>query len=100
MVLPFRWTCTCRGQDRATYGWKGHSKSDQEPHRTKEEIEAWKEKQRTKRFRKMLISEGLIGEEEAEQIEEEARQTIVEAVEFAQATPEPAADTMLEGVYA
>jgi TPP-dependent pyruvate/acetoin dehydrogenase alpha subunit len=48
----------------------------------------------------MLISEGLMGEEEAEQIEEEARQTIVEAVEFAQASPEPAVDTMLEGVYA
>jgi pyruvate dehydrogenase E1 component alpha subunit len=83
-----------------TYRWKGHSKSDQERYRTKEEIEAWKEKDPIKRFRKILISEGLIGEGEADQIEEEAGQTIVEAVEYAQASPEPAVDTILEGVYA
>ncbi len=83
-----------------TYRWKGHSKSDQERYRTKEEIEAWKEKDPIKRFRKILISEGLIGEGEADQIEEEAGQTIVEAVEYAQASAEPAVDTILEGVYA
>ncbi len=83
-----------------TYRWKGHSKSDQERYRTKEEIEAWKEKDPIKRFRETLISEGVISEGEAKQIEEEASQTIAEALEYAMASPEPSVDTVLEGVYA
>jgi len=83
-----------------TYRWKGHSKSDQERYRTREEIEAWKKKDPIKRFRETLIAEGVIRDEEARQIEEDARQSIDEAVEYAQASPEPAVDTILEGVYA
>ncbi len=83
-----------------TYRWKGHSKSDQERYRTKEEIEAWKEKDPIKRFRETLVSEGVISEGEAKQIEEEASQTIAEALEYAMASPEPSVDTILEGVYA
>jgi pyruvate dehydrogenase E1 component alpha subunit len=83
-----------------TYRWKGHSKSDHERYRTKEEIAAWKKKDPIKRFREVLISEGVIGEEEARSIEEEARQTIIEALEYAKASPEPSVDTILEGVYA
>lgn len=83
-----------------TYRWKGHSKSDQERYRTKEEIEAWREKDPIKRFRETLISEGVISEGEAKQIEEEASQTIAEALEYAMASPEPSVDTVLEGVYA
>ncbi len=83
-----------------TYRWKGHSKSDQERYRTKEEIEAWKKKDPIKRFRESLIAQRVIREEEAGQIEEDARQSIAEAVEYARASPEPAVDTILEGVYA
>jgi len=83
-----------------TYRWKGHSKSDQERYRTRQEIEAWKKKDPIKRFRETLMAEGVIREEEAGQIEEDARQSIAEAVEYAQASPEPAVDTILEGVYA
>ena len=83
-----------------TYRWKGHSKSDHERYRTKEEIEAWKKKDPIRRFREALVAEGVVGEEEARQIEEEARHTIAEALEYAQASPEPAVDTILEGVYA
>ncbi len=83
-----------------TYRWKGHSKSDQERYRTKEEIEAWKKKDPIKRFRETLITEGVISDEEAKQVEEEASQTIAEALEYAIASPEPSVDTILEGVYA
>jgi pyruvate dehydrogenase E1 component alpha subunit len=83
-----------------TYRWKGHSKSDQERYRTKEEIAAWKEKDPIKRFRELLVSTGTIDEEEAAGIEEEARRTIAAALEFAKSSPEPDANTILEGVYA
>lgn len=83
-----------------TYRWKGHSKSDQELYRTKEEIEAWKRKDPIKRFRELLVSGGTLDEDEVARIEEEASRTIAAALEFAKSSPEPDADTILEGVYA
>ncbi len=83
-----------------TYRWKGHSKSDQERYRTKEEIESWKKKDPIIRFRQLLIDQGVIGEEEAGQIEAEAGRAIAEALEYAKASPEPSVDTILEGLYA
>ena len=83
-----------------TYRWKGHSKSDQELYRTKEEVKTWKNKDPIRRFRDLLVDEGVINREEDAEIEEAAKRTIDEALEFAQASPEPALDTILEGVYA
>lgn len=83
-----------------TYRWKGHSKSDQELYRTKEEIETWKNRDPIRRFRVLLVDEGVISREEDAEIEEAATRIIDEALEFAQASPEPALDTILEGVYA
>jgi pyruvate dehydrogenase E1 component alpha subunit len=83
-----------------TYRWKGHSKSDQERYRTKEEIEAWKKRDPITRFRETLIAEGGIDGEQDARIEEEARQSIMDALEYAQSSPEPSVDTILEGVYA
>jgi len=83
-----------------TYRWKGHSKSDQELYRTKEEIETWKNRDPIRRFRGLLVDEGVINREEDAEIEEAAKRIIDEALEFAQASPEPALDTILEGVYA
>jgi pyruvate dehydrogenase E1 component alpha subunit len=83
-----------------TYRWKGHSKSDQELYRTKEEVKTWKNKDPIRRFRGLLVDEGVINREEDAEIEEAAKRIIDEALEFAQASPEPALDTILEGVYA
>jgi pyruvate dehydrogenase E1 component alpha subunit len=83
-----------------TYRWKGHSKSDQELYRTKEEVRAWKKKDPIPRFRKLLVNERVITEEEAQAIEDEAKHTIAGALEYAQSSPEPDVDTILEGVYA
>jgi len=83
-----------------TYRWKGHSKSDQQRYRTREEVEAWKKKDPISRFRSMLIREGIITEEEAERIEREAKETIEEAVRFAQNSPEPSLEGIEEEVYA
>lgn len=83
-----------------TYRWKGHSKSDQELYRTKEEVKTWKNKDPIRRFRDLLVDDGVINREEDAEIEEAAKRIVDEALEFAQASPEPALDTILEGVYA
>jgi pyruvate dehydrogenase E1 component alpha subunit len=86
--------------ENVTYRWRGHSKSDANRYRTQKEIEAWKQKCPIKRFRNLLIADGELGEEEADQIEREACAAIDAAVAFAEASPEPALETIEEGVYA
>ena len=86
--------------ENVTYRWRGHSKSDVNRYRTREEIDAWKQKCPIKRFRARLIEEGVLTEEEADRIEQEAYAAIDAAVEFAEASAEPALETIEEGVYA
>jgi pyruvate dehydrogenase E1 component alpha subunit len=83
-----------------TYRWKGHSKSDQERYRTKKEVEDWKKRCPIARFRLILEEQGIVAEGEAEQMEKEARKVIEEAVAYAEASPEPKVEEIMEGVYA
>jgi pyruvate dehydrogenase E1 component alpha subunit len=83
-----------------TYRWKGHSKSDANRYRTKEEIDEWKEKDPIRRFERLLVGEGLVTPERVREIEAQAQQQIDSAVEFADACPEPSLETIEEGVYA
>lgn len=53
-----------------------------------------------KRFKEYLIDKGVLTEEKAEQLREEAFQEIEDAVKFAENSPEPSVDTLLEDVYA
>jgi TPP-dependent pyruvate/acetoin dehydrogenase alpha subunit len=86
--------------ENVTYRWRGHSKSDANRYRTQEEIEAWKQKCPIKRFRGLLIEEGTLTEEEADEVERDAIAAIEAAVAFAEASPEPTVETIEEGVYA
>jgi len=85
--------------ENVTYRWSGHSKSDVDRYRTREEIDTWKAKCPIKRFRNVLIGEGVVTQEEADQIEKEAYATVDAAVEFAEASPEPDLTAIEEGVY-
>jgi pyruvate dehydrogenase E1 component alpha subunit len=83
-----------------TYRWKGHSKSDQERYRTREEVAAWKKKDPIARFEAYLLQEGLLNEEQRQAIAKEAQERIEEAVAFAESSPEPRVEEISEGVYA
>ena len=83
-----------------TYRWKGHSKSDAKKYRTREEEEDWRSKDGIKRFKELLIEEGLLTEETAKKLQEEAKQEIEEAVKFAENSPQPSFESLLEDVYA
>jgi len=76
-----------------------HSKSDANRYRTKEEIEEWKKKDPIRRWREKLIFWNMLDENEAEEIKKVAYQTIDNAVEFAENSPEPDLSTIEEGVY-
>ncbi|TLS38722.1 pyruvate dehydrogenase (acetyl-transferring) E1 component subunit alpha [Pseudalkalibacillus caeni] len=83
-----------------TYRWKGHSKSDAKKYRTREEEKEWREKDPIQRFKEVLIEEDILTEEQAKNLQEEAKQEIDDAVKFAENSPEPSTDTLLEDVYA
>lgn len=83
-----------------TYRYRGHSKSDRNRYRTQEEIEEWQRNDPILRFRAVLESKGLMAAEEMEAIKEASYTTIEAARQFAESSPEPAVETILEGVYA
>ncbi len=83
-----------------TYRYLGHSKSDANVYRTKEEIEEWKQKDPIKRMKAYLLDKALYSADELEGMEKNARQTVEDAVAYAQSCPYPSIDTILDDVYA
>ena len=83
-----------------TYRWKGHSKSDQERYRTREEVAAWKKKDPIPRFETYLVEQGVLTAEQIQEIAKEARAVIEDALAFAESSPEPRVEEISEGVYA
>lgn len=82
-----------------TYRFMGHSMGDPERYREKQEIEKWKEEDPIGIFRKKLISKKTASGKALDEIEERAMQDAVKAVEFAEASPEPAPEALFEDVY-
>lgn len=83
-----------------TYRWLGHSKSDANVYRTKEEISAWKEKDPIKWHRNYLEENGIFTAKELDAMEKQAKDEIEKAVEFAESSPYPSLDIILDDVYA
>jgi TPP-dependent pyruvate/acetoin dehydrogenase alpha subunit len=83
-----------------TYRYRGHSKSDRNLYRTREEIAEWREKDPIPRFAARLQEAGLIDADAAAAAEQRARAEIEAAVTWAEEQPEPRCEDLLEGVYA
>lgn len=83
-----------------TYRYFGHSKSDRNLYRTKDEIDDWKEIDPIDRFRKKLVDADILSEEQVEKIDQEAQKVVDAAVEFAEKSPEPDLESLTEFVYA
>ncbi|TFG63214.1 MAG: thiamine pyrophosphate-dependent dehydrogenase E1 component subunit alpha [Spirochaetales bacterium] len=83
-----------------TYRIMGHSKSDANVYRTRDEIEAWKEKCPIRRFRTYLLGQGTFTEKELDEMDRQAALDIEKAYQFAEESPEPSLASALEDVYA
>jgi pyruvate dehydrogenase E1 component alpha subunit len=83
-----------------TYRWRGHSKSDAQVYRTKEEVKQWMDKDPIKRYAARLVDEGVISKKDTGDIEKEAVEDIRKASDFAQNSPFPDPATVEEDVYA
>jgi pyruvate dehydrogenase E1 component alpha subunit len=83
-----------------TYRFEGHWIGDDAPYRSKEEVLAWRARDPIPAFEARLIREGLLSGEEAAAIKVEVEKRLAEAIDFAKASPEPAPESLFEGLYA
>ena len=83
-----------------TYRLRGHSKSDRNLYRTKEEIEAWRQRDPIRRLEDELNAQHRIEAGELAAIELAAQLEIEKALEFAKSSPDPDPAQLTRDVYA
>jgi pyruvate dehydrogenase E1 component alpha subunit len=83
-----------------TYRIRGHSRSDRNRYRTKDEIEEWQAKDPIGRFETELIALGILPKADLEAIRADVEREIIEAIAFAQASPAPSPADVSRYVYA
>lgn len=83
-----------------TYRHRGHSKSDRNRYRTKEEIESWVQKDPILSFQKQLLDLDFITEEQVKSIISSVEEEIEAGIQFAKDSPAPTIESLTEFVYA
>jgi pyruvate dehydrogenase E1 component alpha subunit len=82
-----------------TYRIRGHSKSDRNRYRSKEEIEAWKERDPIGHFETELQALGLASAAEIEEIRRSSEEEIAAAIAFASGGTNPSPLELTRDVY-
>ena len=82
-----------------TYRFRGHSMGDPERYRKQEEVKKWEEQDPIGIFCTYLTDHKIASGKELEEIEARAAEDTKKAVEFAEASPEPALDTLFDDIY-
>jgi pyruvate dehydrogenase E1 component alpha subunit len=85
--------------ENITYRWKGHSKSDKNLYRTKEEIEDWKHKDPIVKFENRVIEQGVLTREDCDAIAAEIREKTRVAITEATTAPDSDPAELLSSVY-
>ena len=83
-----------------TYRIRGHSKSDRNLYRTKEEIETWRAADPIARLESELRQSERFGADELADLQSAAQREIDAALEFAKASPDPDPAQLTRDVYA
>jgi pyruvate dehydrogenase E1 component alpha subunit len=84
-----------------TYRYRGHSMSDPAKYRTKEEVDqVRKESDPLERLRAELLRIRALDEAALKEIDRKTREICTAAAEFAQQSPEPAAEELYTDIYA
>ena len=82
-----------------TYRFRGHSMGDPERYRKQEEVKKMEEQDPIGLFRAYLVKNRSASNKALAEIDARAEADIVKAVEFAEASPEPALDGLFRDVY-
>tara|TARA_B100000780_G_scaffold186516_1_gene130988 strand:+ start:4267 stop:5277 length:1011 start_codon:yes stop_codon:yes gene_type:complete len=82
-----------------TYRYKGHSMSDPQKYRTKDEVASFKDRDPVTYVRDVLLAQNWMSEKELKEVEAEVKKVVEEAVKFAEESPKPEAHELYEDVY-
>jgi len=83
-----------------TYRFRGHSMGDPERYRKQEEVKKWEEQDPIGAYRADLIKAKVATAKALDEIDARAMEDTNKAVEFAEASPEPALESLFDHVYA
>lgn len=85
--------------DIQTYRYKGHSMSDPQKYRTKEEVQEYIEKDPIEFVLRKIRDNKWMTEKEIEAVEEEIKTVVLASVEFAENSPLPEKEEIYKDVY-
>jgi pyruvate dehydrogenase E1 component alpha subunit len=81
-----------------TYRYKGHSISDPQKYRTKEEVEEYKQRDPLEQVLKTILDNKYATKEELDAINARVADTVTESVRFAEESPWPSDDELLKDI--
>jgi pyruvate dehydrogenase E1 component alpha subunit len=82
-----------------TYRYKGHSMSDPQKYRTKDEVSTFQDQDPVKYVRGVLLDQNWMTETQLKAVEKKVKEVIEEAVKFAEESPKPDASELYKDVY-
>jgi len=82
-----------------TYRYKGHSISDPQKYRTKEEVDEYKQRDPIQTVLQTILTKKYATQEEIDAINKRVNDTVVESVKFAEESPWPDDSEVLKDVY-
>lgn len=85
--------------DIRTYRYKGHSMSDPQKYRTKEEVAEYKAKDPIELVKDTILKNAFATEKQLENIGARVKELVEESVKFAEESPEPKPEELYEDVY-
>ena len=83
-----------------TYRYKGHSMSDAQKYRTKDEVAEYQQIDPITKVLDMIKKNKWATDKEIQAIQDQVKATVKEAVDFAESSPFPSNDSLYENVYA
>jgi len=78
----------------------GHSKSDANVYRSRQEIEEWKKRCPIAKMRERMLREGVFTAGELDAMDAQAARDVEDAVRFAESSPDPRVEDAARDVYA
>jgi pyruvate dehydrogenase E1 component alpha subunit len=85
--------------DIRTYRYKGHSMSDPQKYRTKEEVSEWMEKDPINHCLEMIKKNKWLSDKEIEEMNEWVKNEVEESITFAENSPYPEPEELYKDIY-
>jgi pyruvate dehydrogenase E1 component alpha subunit len=82
-----------------TYRYRGHSMSDPQKYRTKEEMDRKKDQDPVIRMKAYILEHELSDDAQLDAIDEDVKNEVKASVEFAESSPAPDLEAIYENIY-